>query len=231
VGNNFNSLTAVEVKLMKGIYLIENRENGYKYVGRSIDIENRWKQHIYSAEREDGFVLHKAIKKYGIEKFNFSILEKTDLLYESECYWYKKLKPEYNVIPPDEQPNIVQKIRVKSLDKNTGAVKTYDSIREAARQNNISKTAIYNVIRRKRNSANNCYWAYEEEEFIIPTDLGNNGKRRKSVTIKKDNISLNFNSISDAARHLGVSHSCISRTAKGTGRQKRVKGYQVKLNL
>lgn len=186
---------------------------------------------MYSSERGDGFSIHRALKKYGLDNFNFSVLEETDNLYDRECYWYYKLKPEYNIIAPDELPNKTQSVQVKSLNKDTGDVVVYESIREAARQNNVSKTAILNVLNKKRNSANNCYWAYEEEEFIIPIDRGNDGERQKSVTIKKDEISLTFDSMSDAARHLGVSRSCISNVLYNKTRQKRVKGYTVELNL
>lgn len=36
---------------MQGIYKITNTENGQVYIGRSTDIENRWKQHQEALER------------------------------------------------------------------------------------------------------------------------------------------------------------------------------------
>lgn len=216
---------------LKGIYLIENRLNGHKYIGRSVDIPTRWNQHIYSSKRGDGFAINRALRKYGVENFNFTVLEETDDIVEREKYWYYKLNPEYNIIAPDELPNKVQSICVKSLNKDTGEVLTYESIREAARQNGISKTAILNVLNKKRNSAANYFWAYEDEEFIIPIDRGNNGTRRKSVTIKKDDLELSFDSMSEAERYLGVTHGVISGILKGKTRQKRVKGFTVELNL
>ena len=35
---------------MQGIYKITNTENGQVYIGRSTDIENRWKQHQEALE-------------------------------------------------------------------------------------------------------------------------------------------------------------------------------------
>lgn len=36
---------------MQGIYKITNTENGQVYIGRSTDIENRWKQHQEALEK------------------------------------------------------------------------------------------------------------------------------------------------------------------------------------
>lgn len=208
---------------MQGIYLIENTINGHQYVGRSVNIAKRWKDHLKSAEKGDGFLLHKAIKKHGIENFKFSVLEETKDLYERECYWYYKLKPVYNMIAPDEPPNKVQRIGVKSKNKETSEITHYESMREAARILGISKTAIANVLKGSRNSAANCYWAYENDDFTIPIDRGNNGTRRVSVTLIKDSEIHRFDTKSEAAKFLNVSISTL--------RYKTVKGYQVLLNL
>ena len=61
-----------------GIYKYENKINGKIYIGLSTNIENRYKQHLYDAEhleerRCSG--IDYAIKKYGIENFDFQIIE------------------------------------------------------------------------------------------------------------------------------------------------------------
>lgn len=58
---------------MIGIYLIKNKVNGKVYVGQSWDIGLRWSQHRYSSGHNDH--LSRAIKKYGKESFEFSILQ------------------------------------------------------------------------------------------------------------------------------------------------------------
>lgn len=77
---------------MTGIYLITNKVNGKKYVGQSIDIEKRWKDHIRDSKKSE-YTIHKAIRKYGVENFEFSVLEEcpVDKLDEREIYWISEL--------------------------------------------------------------------------------------------------------------------------------------------
>lgn len=87
---------------MIGIYLITNHLNGKKYVGQSADIEGRWKEHIIESKCRCECVIHKALKKYGVENFSFEVLEEcpVDKLDEKEIYWIDKLdtyKSGYNM--------------------------------------------------------------------------------------------------------------------------------------
>lgn len=79
--------------MTSGIYKFENLINGKKYIGQSRYIEQRYKDHINRAKnngkhREYNSQLHKAIRKYGIENFTFSIIEECsiDKLNEKEKY-------------------------------------------------------------------------------------------------------------------------------------------------
>ena len=55
-----------------GIYLITNKLNGMQYVGQSINIENRFKQHCYG--RTNNSRIDKAIKEFGVDNFVFEII-------------------------------------------------------------------------------------------------------------------------------------------------------------
>lgn len=82
---------------MIGIYKFENLINHKKYIGQSVDIERRYKDHLNRAKNyfpsnsEYNSSLHCAIRKYGIENFSFSILEECEKkkLNEQEIYWIK----------------------------------------------------------------------------------------------------------------------------------------------
>lgn len=61
-----------------GIYKITNLTNGKMYIGQAKDIEKRWSKHKYSSQKENQ-VLYRAIRKYGIENFEFEIIQECDI--------------------------------------------------------------------------------------------------------------------------------------------------------
>ena len=69
-----------------GIYKITNNITEKMYIGRSVNIEDRWKHHIGA---KDDYAIHKSMRKYGVENFTFEIIEECDesLLDEREQYW------------------------------------------------------------------------------------------------------------------------------------------------
>ena len=74
------------VKNVCGIYKVTNKINGKVYIGQSVDIGRRWHQHMTA---EDDIYLHKAIQKYGVENFEWEVIEqcKKKDLDEREIYW------------------------------------------------------------------------------------------------------------------------------------------------
>lgn len=81
---------------MQGIYKITNLINQKSYIGKSKNIEERWKQHLRpsSWDREPNKLLYKAFKKYGINNFSFEIIEILENYNQSnqrQQYWINKL--------------------------------------------------------------------------------------------------------------------------------------------
>lgn len=78
------------------IYKITNNVNGKIYIGKTEDVnpEKRWKEHLrdYKKERCAKRPLYDAMNKYGIEHFNFEVIEETDNAEERERYWIEKLR-------------------------------------------------------------------------------------------------------------------------------------------
>lgn len=91
---------------MIGIYKITCNINNKVYIGQSVQIEQRFKNHIINYNNKNlkdyNTKFYRALRKYGIENFNFEIIEKlgsTDLLDEREIYWisfYDSFKNGYN---------------------------------------------------------------------------------------------------------------------------------------
>lgn len=80
-----------------GIYKITNLANGMCYVGQSVDIANRWKQHIkrgIGAEAPTKNKLYPAMAEFGVENFSFEIVEECEkeLLDKKEDYWQEFFK-------------------------------------------------------------------------------------------------------------------------------------------
>lgn len=79
--------------MARGIYRIINNINQKSYIGKSEDIEKRIKHHKmrYCMNGKDfNKHLYKAMRKYGIENFTFSIVEVLDEnqdINEKEKYW------------------------------------------------------------------------------------------------------------------------------------------------
>ena len=104
---------------MIGIYKIENLINHKFYIGQSINIEERYKQHIYKAfnsnELAYNSAIHQAFRKYGLENFKLEVIEecKIEQLDERERYWIKKLNTltpnGYNILSGGQQNKISDK--------------------------------------------------------------------------------------------------------------------------
>ena len=84
-----------------GIYKIENLLSHKIYIGQSINIEKRWKEHCQPSSNS---LIAKDIQKYGKDNFSFIILEECliDKLNEREDFYirqYRSLVPNgYNVV-------------------------------------------------------------------------------------------------------------------------------------
>jgi group I intron endonuclease len=87
--------------MKSGIYTITNLINNKIYVGSSIDIKNRLKQHIkcLKGNYHDNDYLQKSFNKYGIDNFAFEVLEYCDknLCVHLEQYWMNLLNS-YNLL-------------------------------------------------------------------------------------------------------------------------------------
>lgn len=126
-----------------GIYQIKCNITNKIYIGHSIDIERRWNQHKYG---KGNLLLRNAIKKYGIDNFEFTILEEINqnnsdikqILFEREQYWFDIEKPYINGFNIDKiaKPNEVKKrdfdfgkkiSKIKIENNHTGKpIKQYD---------------------------------------------------------------------------------------------------------
>lgn len=135
---------------MIGIYKIENLVNHKIYIGQSVHIERRWKEHCFPSKNT---VISKAIKKYGKENFLFQILEECsqEELDEKEQFYIHK----FNSVVPNGY-NVVDYIQSSSVmylyyDKETFLSIVKDikenvlSMQEISEKYDLNKSSIYRI--------------------------------------------------------------------------------------
>lgn len=141
---------------MIGIYKIENTINGKCYIGQSENIARRWRAHRSAAFNPNAdnydITLYRAIRKYGIDNFTFTVLKECELseLNELEI----KFIQEYNCIAPNGynlsaggaravcNSKITENEVLEIIDLLQNTTKTQDEI---AIQFNISQKMVSNI--------------------------------------------------------------------------------------
>lgn len=86
---------------ISGIYEIVNNENGKIYIGSAENLDKRKRNHFSQLSRgvHHSVYLQNAYNKYGVDRFEFCIVEycPVDKLLEREQYYIDTLLPEYNI--------------------------------------------------------------------------------------------------------------------------------------
>lgn len=85
--------------MIKGIYKIENKENGKVYIGSSKNIHKRWLQHKRTLDNgtHHNVLLQRSYYKYGKDNFTFDILEECTDILTKEAEYISEYKPDYNI--------------------------------------------------------------------------------------------------------------------------------------
>ena len=85
---------------ISGIYKITNTVTGDFYIGSSNNVKRRWREHKWPStwKNNPNKQLYKDMRKYGIDKFEFEIIEEVEIdsLKETEQQFIETLKPTYN---------------------------------------------------------------------------------------------------------------------------------------
>jgi hypothetical protein len=144
-----------------GIYKITHRVTGKAYIGQSIDIFRRWKEHIsFVGNEEDWQVIKRALHKHGITEFTFEILEECSKedLNNREIYWIsyfntfsKDRKNGYNLSRGGEEVYDPSKPCIITI---MGISKEYESVNAVAAAFKMSPSAITLYLGGKR------HWPY-----------------------------------------------------------------------
>lgn len=137
---------------MIGIYLITNLSNNKKYVGQSINIEMRWREHMRPSTTSQ---LNKDIQLLGEDNFKFEILyqceqDQLNPLERESILYYDSLRPNgYNIT----LPNLTDKSGESFVFYNKEVIdqifedlkKTILSAQEIANKNGVHKRTVYHI--------------------------------------------------------------------------------------
>ena len=139
--------------MITGIYKITNKVNGHSYIGQSVDILARWGVHrrVYNNPEYDTYPLYRAIRKYGIDNFNFDVIEECskEQLNEREIYWinyYNTFFDGYNQTTGGESAGHPMKLQPEELKKiDDTLLNTQLTQKEIANLFNVSEEMIQGI--------------------------------------------------------------------------------------
>lgn len=235
---------------MYTVYKITNLINNKCYIGSSIRVEQRWKQHKNSAFNPNSnsynYPLQKAIRKYGLENFQFEIISQDytsmeEMQKEENKYiiQYNSVNNGYNQTYQTNQYSILkegadkyrEKISQKcaKVDKDEKILETYNSYQEASRKNGSN---IASNIRKVCKGISSCYNGMyfrdldENDKVVsIPIKSYKNRKPVIAISINDPSIELYFESILKASQEMNIERSSIEKCIAGQTRYSKVGGY------
>ena len=217
-----------------GIYKITNKLNGKIYIGQSVDIKKRWREHIFSSLHFENKVhnspIHLALAKYGKDNFNFEIIEICDKnkLNEKEIYWvdyYKSYKNGYNATIGGDEDHRHLGTPIEVYDLEGNYIITYDNATITAEKIGVHRGCIYQILDGKRLSAKGFQFKRVNDDKIITKY-----KSRQGGTIKilqkdlNNNVIKEWDSAAQIKRELGFDSSSITKCCKH--KLKTYKGYR-----
>lgn len=175
------------------IYMYTNKNNGKKYIGQAKNFKRRCQGHVWSSNNENDVtynqLIHKAIRKYGIESFDICVLrynlETQCLMDLYESYYIEKYNTNaktghgYNVADggkagnkfagktEDEMKDIGNRISAGNMGENNGMYgkPRSDNIKQEQAQRMKGNTYGYGYIRtdeaKKKLSDSRKQWVYQ----------------------------------------------------------------------
>lgn len=203
-----------------GIYKITDEQTGKVYIGQSIDIAYRWKDHL---KLEDSLDIHQGLQQ-NVLNFSFQIIElcTPEKLDEREKFWiayYNSYEDGYNMTPGGKTTIVPYTKRARAVEQYSlegKYIQTFPSVAEAKRITGIGH--IDQCCRNERQLAGNYQWKYacpkENEKKEVLTGLIPKNRIVIQYTMDGEEKQI-FNTIADAAKSIGVSSGAISNVLSG----------------
>ena len=205
---------------MYQIYKITNQKNGMVYIGSSIEVERRWRQHkeasINEKDHHYNYPLMIAFREFGIANFTFEVIDTLpdyQAMIKAEHDWIVK---ENCVIPngynqtrqtdsPLLDPAIAKKMsdtkrakygkRVCEIDENKNILEIWNSIAEAGEKTGLDRFKISDVCNGKRLTTGNRVFRFLDEanNIIIPIEKVNQTQSNRITKSSKKVVKMTLN--------------------------------------
>jgi group I intron endonuclease len=178
------------------IYEIRNTINNKRYVGSTVSLKERWKLHINNLRKgtHHSLLLQRAFDKYGLDAFEFNVLEcvldsRHNLQIEQK---YLDTKPEYNRALKAGAPRLGAKSTPEHCARMSAALKGRAGVNNGKKFSDEHKEKISKALtgyrrgpmsdelKQKRSEALLAYWSRMREQDTMP--------KRKLTEAHKANI-------------------------------------------
>jgi hypothetical protein len=232
-----------------GVYLIEC--NSHKYVGSSISLYERYKQHALALRKGKHYnnFLQRVYDKYPND-ISFKLIEICDNYIEREAYYIDYYNCDVNVERnPVTQAKSIEtrkKLSMANTNKRLGAenhasvkvyqytlegiyVNEYDTIRKAALAINGNESSIGDAAKGDTKSAGGYQWRKEKLDKIPGiTKPQRNPRTVKDLIIIDQGVEIKVKSIKEAAVYLNANEGTVR---KALTHGFKCKGQVIKLEL
>ena len=185
---------------MYQIYKITNQKNRMVYIGSSIEVERRWRQHkeasINEKDHHYNYPLMVAFREFGIANFTFEVIDtlpdyqamikaEHDWIVKENCVIPNGYNQTHQTDSPLLDPAIAKKMsdtkrakygkRVCEIDENKNILEIWDSLAEAGEKTGLDRFKISDVCNGKRLTTGNRVFRFldEADNIIIPVEKVN----------------------------------------------------------
>lgn len=199
-----------------GIYKIENLINHKVYIGQSVNIKRRWREHQYYAQNSEQKPehLYLSMAYYGIENFSFEVIEYCSQkdLDSREIYWisyYQSTDREkgYNIETGGKQGTIFY-----NYEEIYNEWKNGKSCQQLEKEFSCGDCVITSALR-----------YFNIDDFTVRSRAA---KKNQIVALSKDHIPLKiFNSVKEAGRFLKISEKCADSIYNAITNKRMSYGY------
>lgn len=180
---------------MYQVYKITNLLNNMVYIGSSVEVERRWRQHKQASMNENdhhyNYPLMEAFREFGINNFKFEVVEtcndykemikaEHNWIIKEDCVNPKGYNQTDNTESPMFDPEIAKKMsdtkrekygkKVCEIDEEGNILEIWQSLAEAGEKTGLDRFKISNVCNGRRLTTGDRVFRFldEEENIIIP---------------------------------------------------------------